>query len=60
MTIADFIMEIKDYNYSGQMYSLPGEMSEGANFEEFNVDAESLYQMIIDIFYEEVEAPSVE
>ncbi len=58
MTIADFIMEIKDYNYSGQMYSLPGEMSEGANFEEFNVDAESLYQMIIDIFYEEVEAPS--
>ena len=57
MTIADFILEIKDYTYSGEMYSLPGEMTDGENFEEYNVDSEELYKMIIDIFYDEVEPP---
>ena len=57
MTIADFILEIKDYTYSGEMYNLPGEMTDGENFEEYNVDSEELYKMIIDIFYDEVEPP---
>lgn len=57
MTIGDFVTEVKDFVYSGEMYSLPGEMQEGKNFEEFYVDGEALYKMVIDIFYEEVEAP---
>lgn len=55
MSIGDLVYELKDYTYSGQMYSLPGEMVEGAQYEEYNVDPESLYQMVIDIFYEEVD-----
>ncbi len=57
MTIGDFVTEVQNYTYSGKMYSLPGEMYEGENFEEYYVDEEALYKMIIDIFYEEVEAP---
>ena len=57
MTIGDFVSEVQNFNYSGEMYSLPGEMMEGENFEEYYVDGEELYKMIIDIFYEEVEAP---
>ncbi len=55
MSVGDLVYELKDYTYSGEMYSLPGEMVEGSQYEEYNVDAESLYQMVLDIFYEEVE-----
>ena len=58
MAIGDLIYELKDYTYSGEMYSLPGEMVEGAQYEEYYVNPEELYQLVIDIFYEEVEGES--
>jgi hypothetical protein len=38
------------------MYTVPGETVKTEVFEEYHVDDKALYQMIIDIFYEEVEA----
>ena len=37
------------------IYSLEGETVQGDKFEEFYVDEDALYEMIIDIFYEPVE-----
>lgn len=37
------------------MYSVPGETIQGEVFEEYNVDDITLYEMILDIFYEPVE-----
>lgn len=38
-----------------QLYTLTGETVQGEQFEEFYVDEEALYEMILDIFYEPVE-----
>lgn len=38
-----------------QLYTLQGETVQGEQFEEFYVDEEALYEMILDIFYEPVE-----
>lgn len=38
-----------------QVYHIPGETVMGDEYEEYNVDEDALYQMIIDIFYEPVE-----
>ena len=43
-----------EFNTS-DMYTIPGETIMGARFEEHYIDENALYDMIIEIFYEEVE-----
>ena len=46
---------ITDYNIDSQtLYTLQGETVMGEGFEEFYVDEEALYKLILEIFYEEV------
>ncbi len=42
---------------SGQFRSLQGETIQGEQFEEFYVDEDALYHMIIEVFYQPVEKP---
>ena len=42
------------YDSSEAMYDLPGEVVMGDSFEEFHVDDDGLYQLIIDVFYDKV------
>ena len=45
-----------DYSFAEDSFHMvPGETQMGEQFEEFYVDEDALYQMIIDVFYEEVE-----
>jgi hypothetical protein len=39
------------------MYTVPGETVEGGNYEEYQVDDDALYDLIIQVFYKEVEEP---
>ncbi len=53
---ADFLSEAAEYEFpEGNMYTVQGEMVMGEEFEEFYVDEEALYDMIINVFYKEVE-----
>lgn len=54
MVLGDLAAELVDYTYSGEMYSLPGEMVQGELFEEYYLDDEAMYELILSIFYEEV------
>jgi hypothetical protein len=47
-----------EYEYSeDDMYSVPGETTVGEDgYEEYHVDEEAFYDLIIQVFYEEVEA----
>lgn len=52
---AGLVGEVKDYEFSSDnMYTIPGETRMGTTFEEYYVDEDAFYEMIIDIFYEEV------
>ena len=52
---ADLASELSKYEYDdSRMYTVPGETVMGEEFEEYYVDEEEFYDMIIDIFYEEV------
>ena len=47
---------LADYQFDADsFYILKGETVKGEKFEEFYVDEEALYEMILEIFYEEVE-----
>ncbi|MGN0435020.1 MAG: LCP family protein [Wujia sp.] len=53
---AELIDETSGYSFdSSDMYSIPGEMKMGERFEEYYVDEEALYDLIIQVFYVEVE-----
>ena len=39
---------------SDNMHVLQGEIVQGERFEEFYVDEDALYRLILDVFYEEV------
>lgn len=52
--IAGMVLELEDYEYSEQKYSVPGETHMGEVFEEYHVDDDALYDMIIELFYVEV------
>lgn len=58
VTNADFlnlISELMDYGYEeNRMYTVPGETVMGKEFEEFYPDEEALYDLIIQVFYEEI------
>ena len=43
------------YEFSGEIYLLDGETKMGDVYEEFYPDEDALHQMVIDIFYEEVQ-----
>jgi hypothetical protein len=46
------------YEYDdSRMYTVPGETVEGGNYEEYQVDDDALYDLIIQVFYKEVEEP---
>lgn len=52
---ASLVGEVKEYSYTPEnMHTVPGEVVEGTRWEEFHIDEEAFYDMIIDIFYEEV------
>lgn len=56
MEFATLAAELAEYEYSEErMYTVPGETVKTELFEEYHVDDKALYQMIIDIFYEEIE-----
>lgn len=47
---------LTDYRFdSDSFYMLEGETVEGERFEEFYVDEDALYELILEVFYEEVE-----
>jgi len=52
---ADLASELSEYEYDdSRMYTIPGETKMGEIYEEYHVDEEKFYDMIIDIFYQEV------
>ena len=52
-----FISELKSYEYEeSRLYTVPGETVMGEKFEEYHVDDTALYDLIIQVFYEEVSA----
>lgn len=53
--VAYLASSVLDYRFdSSQFYSLKGETVMGEQFEEFYIDEDALYEMILDIFYEPV------
>lgn len=55
LDFAKFVSEVMDYEYSSErMYTVPGETVMGEKFEEYYVDEEAFYDMLIKIFYKEV------
>lgn len=57
LDMSSLVNELQDYEFSGDMYTVPGQMVQGDPYEEFNIDEDGLKKMIIDIFYVETEAP---
>lgn len=59
VTSIDFVKlteDVSDYGFDeSHMYSLPGETVMGEVYEEYRVDEDAFYEMILDIFYKEVE-----
>jgi hypothetical protein len=64
-TLEDYLVSSVDFvKLTGQLleyeldesniYTVEGETSMGAKYEEFNVDEDALYEMILEIFYNEV------
>lgn len=53
---ANLVSEVSEYSFDAEtnMYSVPGETVMGDYYEEYYVDEEAFYQMIIDVFYCEV------
>lgn len=55
MDIVPLLQEITSYDYSSdRMYTVPGETLMGETFEEYHVDEDALYELIIKVFYKEV------
>ena len=53
---ADFLSEAAEYEFpESNMYTVQGEMVMGEEFEEFYVDEDALYDLVINVFYKEVE-----
>lgn len=48
--------QILNYSFDGSnMYVLEGETTKGEEYEEFWVDEDALYRLILDVFYEKIE-----
>jgi len=56
MSVLDILTEVSSYSFSeDRIYTVAGKTVMGGEFEEYHVDDKALYQMIIDVFYQEVE-----
>ena len=52
----ELVSELMSYEYDeNRMYTVPGETIMGETYEEYHVDDKALYDMIIDVFYNEVD-----
>ena len=61
ISFADLLTDFSNYDLtSDHIYSVPGETIMGDEFEEFYVDEEGLYDLIIKVFYNEVPAEAQE
>ena len=50
-----FISELEAYEYNKEnLFTVPGKTVMGEKFEEYHVDEDALYELIIQVFYEEV------
>lgn len=55
LNFADLVENLLGYDFQPErMYTVPGETVKGEKFEEYNVDQEAFYDLIIQIFYQEV------
>ena len=53
--VADLVERLREYSFSEEnMYTVPGEMIEGREHEEYIVDDAAFYEMLLDVFYTEV------
>ena len=56
MDVSQILKEIAGYEYKPEnLYTVPGEVQMGEQFEEFIVDQDALYEMILEVFYKEIE-----
>lgn len=52
----ELVSKLVDYEYSeDDMYTVPGKMEQGDEFEEYNIDEDEFYDLILEVFYNEVE-----
>lgn len=52
---SEVITELKGYGFdASRMYTVPGETKLGDTFEEYYVDNEAFYEIILEVFYKEV------
>lgn len=55
VSYAELIAELIEYEFDDNgMYTIPGETSMGEKFEEFYVDEDALYELILQVCYEEL------
>ena len=52
----DMLEKIASYDMNPEILKVPGEVRAGEEHDEFHVDDASLQEMIINIFYKEVES----
>ena len=54
--VTDILEELAGYEYDeSRLYTVPGETVMGDQFEEYCVDEDAFYELILEVFYEEVE-----
>ncbi|MBO4748876.1 MAG: LCP family protein [Lachnospiraceae bacterium] len=54
--VSYFSTQVADYKFDGNhVYSVPGEIKMGEEFEEFYVDEQGLYELILKVFYDVIE-----
>lgn len=51
---ADEIKKLSDYSYTEEIIQVPGEVIEGVDHDEFVVNEEKLYEIILELFYKSV------
>lgn len=53
---SSLVSELADYSFDeSDMYSVPGSTQQETDWEAYNVDEEEFYDLILDVFYEEVQ-----
>lgn len=55
MEIVSMAEDFYDYDMKGEILTLPGQMVMGDPFEEYNLDENAFYELIVDVFYKTVE-----
>lgn len=52
---AEEMKALAEYNVSEPYYKVPGQTVEGEEHDEYQVDDEALYELVLELFYEEIE-----